>query len=685
MLSKNIPKEEKRKYKRIDTIFPVEFQILDQELNPISDWYQGFSQDISKGGICISANILVKDKPFNLTAQKTNLLLQIHSPISGRCFLAHAKAMWVKTIQKLPFTQFVAGVNFTKIDAKEINRLLNYVRFKKILWRTLQLLILSTLLFLALVVVNNFRLNVRNRSLLNKYSQLLHKDLELNQSYKDLIEEREKFDKELEDSKLELENLKESKKKIENSKNEEIALLEEELLEAKRVMIESEQDSILIKELEVKLEELKKAKDANAKKLEQEILSLKEKEKTLNNELSQILAKESEIKEKFSLFEEEEAILAEGFKNQLYNWLKAHQIKRSGLVVSFEGDYNLKDTSFIYDQALSVIAFTSFGDYQKAKRCLDFFLHKAERIDGGGFYNAYYSKGGETAEYIAHAGPNLWLGIAILQYTKMTKDYTYIRVARQIANWIESLQDKEGGIIGGKGISWYSTEHNLDGFAFFNMFYELTKERKYRDTANKIFSWLENYAYGNEIVPVNRGKGDSTIATDTYAWSIAALGPERLEGIKIDPDGILEFVIESCSVTTEFTDRFGKVISASGFDFAKHQHIPRGGVISCEWTAQMVLSFNIMSNYYFTRGQSKKAAYYQNQALKYLNELNKMAISSLSSFGRGDWCLPYASQENVDTGHGWRTPRGNRTGSVAATVYTIFAISEFNPLQLQDK
>ena len=214
------------------------------------------------------------------------------------------------------------------------------------------------------------------------------------------------------------------------------------------------------------------------------------------------------------------------------------------------------------------------------------------------------------------------------------------------------------------------------------MFYELTKDQRYKNIADKILRWLESYAYGNEFVPVGRGKGDSTIATDTYAWSIAALGPELLSKIGMDPDAILEFAIENCSVETDFTDRFSKTITVNGFDFAKHQHLPRGGVISCEWTAQMILSFNIMSDYHLKKDQLNKATYYQNEVTKYLNELSKMIISSPSAFGQGAWCLPYASQENVDTGHGWRTPRGDRTGSVAATAYTIFAISKFNPLKL---
>lgn len=684
MLFKKNPKEERRKYRRLDTILPVEFQILDKGFNPISGWHQGFSQDVSKSGLCLTINDLSKEESLNLEPQSSNLLLQIHSPVSDRCFLAFANVIWIKKIKELPFVQLAVGVNFTKIDSKEISKFINYVRFKKILWHTLQFLVIGILLSLVLLVSKNLKLNAYNASLLEKYSFLLHKDFQLREDYKVLLETKEEIDKVLNDNKIEMEILKASMSKIEDAKNKEITELEKKLEDAKKTIVESEKDAIRIKDLKKQLEDLKNIKDKDIDYFQKEILALREKEKMLTDKLRETIAKESEIKAGASMIKEEEIVLGQKLKEQLYNWLRNHQVQKTGLVVSFEGDHNLRDASFVYDQALSIITFTLFGDNNKAKKCLDFFLRRARRLDNDGFYNAYYSNNGDVAEYIAHAGPNLWLGIAILQYTNKTKDYTYIPLARGISGWIKSLQDKEGGIIGGKDISWYSTEHNLDGFAFFNMFYELTKEKEYADTANLILDWLNKYAYGNEPPLVNRGKGDSTIATDTYAWSIAALGPKLLKELNMDPDEILEFAIENCLVTTDFIDRFGKVISVDGFDFAKQQHVARGGIVSCEWTAQMVLSFEIMSDYYSDKGDLKKATHYRNLALKYLNELNKMVISSLSSFGQGNWCLPYASQENVDTGHGWRTPKGNRTGSVAATAYTIFAISEFNPLRLQN-
>ena len=57
-----------------------------------------------------------------------------------------------------------------------------------------------------------------------------------------------------------------------------------------------------------------------------------------------------------------------------------------------------------------------------------------------------------------------------------------------------------------------------------------------------------------------------------------------------------------------------------------------------------------------------------------------MMIVSPSKMGQGEGCLPYASQDNVDTGHGWRAPDGSRTGSASGTIYTIFAKENYNPL-----
>jgi hypothetical protein len=273
-----------------------------------------------------------------------------------------------------------------------------------------------------------------------------------------------------------------------------------------------------------------------------------------------------------------------------------------------------------------------------------------------------------------------------VQYTKKSKDTSYVRLAEEIASRIIDLQnkDKDGGIRGGPDVEWYSTEHNLDAYAFFNMLYEITGKARYQEAAERVLNWLVRYTYGKTELPVKRGKGDSTIATDTYAWSIAAIGPEKLEKLGMNPDKIMEFAEENCRAEVSFVRPKGQSVKIKGFDFASLRHVARGGIVSSEWTAQMVMAYKIMADFYNKKGMTTKAAAYSAKADEYLLNLSNMIISSPSPSGQGESCLPYATLDYVDTGHGWFTPKGKSTGSVAGTAYALFAYYNYNPLELKD-
>ena len=97
----------------------------------------------------------------------------------------------------------------------------------------------------------------------------------------------------------------------------------------------------------------------------------------------------------------------------------------------------------------------------------------------------------------------------------------------------------------------------------------------------------------------------------------------------------------------------------------------------------MIISFQILSEHFNEQGDLRLAGLHRQKATHYLDELNKLIIPSPSAKGQGEGCLPYATMENADTGHGWRTPHGTNTCSVAATAYTVMAVKEFNPLVLK--
>ena len=125
-------------------------------------------------------------------------------------------------------------------------------------------------------------------------------------------------------------------------------------------------------------------------------------------------------------------------------------------------------------------------------------------------------------------------------------------------------------------------------------------------------------------------------------------------------------------------------VKIKGFDFAPLRHVARGGVVSSEWTAQMIIAFEIMADFSARQNMPQQARVYTAKAESYLAELSRMIISSPSPSGQGESCLPYATQDFVDTGHGWMTPKGSKTGSVAGTVYTLFAYYKYNPLALKE-
>ena len=409
-----------------------------------------------------------------------------------------------------------------------------------------------------------------------------------------------------------------------------------------------------------------------------------EKQKDLDAQLTNLQAGRQELEAAYQNLQQAGNRTESANLRQMYGWLKSHQNLKTGLVASFEGDSAIEDWGFTYDQSLACQTFLLFGDIKDAAAILSFYELHAERA-GGAFFFAFDVSYGSAAASTVHVGPNVWLGIAAVQYEYAVHDGRFKKLAIEIGDWTLRAQDSEGGLKGGPDFSWYSTEHNLDAYAFFGMLYEITKDARYKTGQERVLSWIKKYAYSMKEKRLNRGKGDATIATDTFSWAVAALGPETLKKIEFDAEAIMDFAEKNCEVTVRYKLPNGKFTTVKGFDFAKAQHVGRGGVISTEWTGQVIVTYQVLADYFQSAGDKEKSALYRAKAVFYLNELQKLVITSPSRTGQGKGCLPYASLDNVDTGHGWRTPQGNRTGSVAGTSYGIFAWRSYNPFSLSER
>lgn len=633
---------ELRKYLRLDTVFPVQFRLesLDGKFF-LSNWLQGFTNNISLGGICLCVNNLDRSFLKLLDEKQAKLLLEINLSIKRKPITASARVAWVRDGSG-DLRQHFIGLNYEHISVKQNNQLMRYGRIKKSFAPAALVLIFILMVALGVNTLTNINLTRSNKQLVEELVSVIKDSSIVNQKAKDAVIQRQ-------DLQLKLKFLEERIVSAEVEKNAKITVSPEQF-----------------KQLNDLVNKLNLEKSFLQKKL----LTVQRKENVANEELL--------------VLDQKKVVLERANLDKIYEWLKIHQNLHSGLVMSFEGDKDIANWAFTYDQALLIQIYTQSLDFERAKRVLDFFAKQA-RKENGWFLNAYYVNDGAPAEYVRHTGPNAWLGIAVLQYGHRSKDRSYLYLAEDIADTLIALQkeDSEGGLRGGPVFQWYSTEHNLDAYAFFNMLFKVTNNNKYKIAADKTLGWLFRHTYDRQDLPVKRGKGDSTIATDTYAWSIAAIGPQRLKDLGMNPDKIMEFVEKNCSVEVDFIRPSGQSVRIRGFDFAPQLHTARGGVVSSEWTAQMIVSFKIMAEFY-NKSDSLKALEYKNKADLYLKELGKMVISSSSPTGQGEGCLPYATQDNVDTGHGWFTPKGSYTGSVSGTVYTLFAYCGFNPLELKE-
>lgn len=617
----------------MSTVFPVEFEAFAADSGRSSGLLQGFTRDVSEAGLCLELKSLAAGAEIFLS-QDARLDLIINPPFTKRPIKASGRIVWLSRRDEIWPPNYLIGVSYTRIDDKQKGRIVKYAR--RLFWAPRAAIASAAVLGVVLVA-----LLAREQVLTSENRRL----------FQELITSAEK--------KSEIAgNLYEIQKRK--------TVLDTDLVQARGK----------IRKLE---SELKSARDeapasADRRRALDDAIAQR---KLITQELKGIQEERQKLQGDFA------SIGAPLGPRTLYKWIQSHQNLETGLVASFEGDPSLEDWAFTYDQSLAAQAFLAFGDIRNAELILDFYEQRALR-EGGAYYTAYDAGDGRAAEAIVITGPNLWIGLAALQHEHRLKTGKFLPMARRIGDWALSIQDAEGGLKGGHQVTWYSTEHNLDAYAFFDRLYATTDDERYRTGRDKTLAWLKKYAYTATEGRLNRGKGDATIATDTFSWAIAAIGPETLKKNGLDYEAIIDFAEKHCVVKIQYRTQSGKLITVRGFDFAKAQNIGRGGVISTEWTAQMIVSYRILARHYEATGDKDRAALYRDKAELYLAELQKLVVTSPSRVGQGHGCLPYASIDNVDTGHGWRTPKGKQTGSIAGTAYGLFAWTGYNPFDLEN-
>jgi hypothetical protein len=220
--------------------------------------------------------------------------------------------------------------------------------------------------------------------------------------------------------------------------------------------------------------------------------------------------------------------------------------------------------SFLYDNALGVVALTIAGEYRSAEYILSA-IRRQLRADGSLWfvYNTHNNWPDEDDHEgsMIRTGALAWFGYSILYYLRVrlleeanflvmdTLAPGYLEMAEAIASYILSNQVKEPGdlrfglITGGWGeyeiridqrtgtpveeyvplkVSWVSMEHNIDAYFFFKELYSLTGREKYREGAELVKNgilrlWSEEYGQFYRGIR-STGVVDTALPLDGASW-----------------------------------------------------------------------------------------------------------------------------------------------------------------------
>jgi hypothetical protein len=219
---------------------------------------------------------------------------------------------------------------------------------------------------------------------------------------------------------------------------------------------------------------------------------------------------------------------------------------------SYTGGFLQKDgytDSVTYDDALMIDAFLARGtsdDVSRARIIGDSLLYvQANDAKKDGRVRAAYGPAALTSpatismtDPTSDVGNMAWVGQALVELYAKTSTTAYLTGATRIATWIQAnAADTRGagGYTGGrddadKKITWKSTEHNLDLYAFFTMLTMETGDQTWATRAASARRFAVSMWQGSDhIFWTGTGSNGRTVnkdmvAEDTQSWSYLALG-----------------------------------------------------------------------------------------------------------------------------------------------------------------
>lgn len=156
--------EERRKYIRLDTVFPIEFQLVDKEdRRPLSELGEGFTRDVGRGGMGIFAKTLKEHEKefFNFIPHETKLKLVINIPLDKEPLECFAAVEWMEKKSGPIVDTYFFGVSYDFINDIQYEKIISYVKWlrlrPKLIFLTITLLAVAFMFSLVFLLTINIK------------------------------------------------------------------------------------------------------------------------------------------------------------------------------------------------------------------------------------------------------------------------------------------------------------------------------------------------------------------------------------------------------------------------------------------------------------------------------------------------------------------------------------------------
>ena len=241
---------EKRRYIRLDSVFPVDFRLIAQDDQTfLSDWIQGFTNNISEEGICLSVNNLKLEFVELIQKGQVNLSLNMQIPLSNRAARAKGVPIWIRPVSNQP-GQYAIGLSYSQISTRDNRRIVGYTRMRYLLPRLSYGLLIILALGIGISGYFNWRLTKDNRNLIHQLVQVLENSKLAQDTISKINKEKEELNSRLTQIQVQIKGAEDEKEQLSEQLGQMQLAIERKESQERVIHEDTQRLTLLIEQLE---------------------------------------------------------------------------------------------------------------------------------------------------------------------------------------------------------------------------------------------------------------------------------------------------------------------------------------------------------------------------------------------------------------------------------------------------